>query len=260
MVNLLTVPGAFNVRDLGGILGRDNRKIIDHKLIRAGYLSDINETGNQNLLNYGVKTIIDLRSPDEVTTYPDKISSEFNYLKVPIFPDDVTASTSTLDEINTRYARDSEYGYERMLQSYRRMVIDPHAICGYHAFFQAILDHRADGGILFHCSAGKDRTGICSYLLLAVLGVNPQRNLQDYLDSNPASKDRINSRMQEAKNRQLGQCFVTSIHDLAVVSLDYIEQPLSLINYEFGGMTAFIKDEIELSDSDINAICDAFLK
>lgn len=259
MPKVLNIPGAFNIRDLGGLTGRDNQTIEYHQLIRGGFLSEIENEGLEQLQDYGVATVIDLRSPNEVAKFPDRLSADFDYFQIPIFEDDATDSTLSIDEINKLYANDDQYGYERMLKSYRKMVIEPHAINAFGNFFRRLIVASQKGGILFHCSAGKDRTGVTGYLLLAILGVDASSNFDNYLASNAASRERIAWRISEAKKAHLGACFVRSIHDLVVVKRDYLEQATSLINYEFGGIDEFVRSEIGLSDEETDALRTLFL-
>lgn len=250
MSTVLEIPGAFNYREFGGLTTADNKSIKNRRLIRGGFLSQVTEAGLLQLRDYGVRLVIDLRSPGEVEKFPDRLLPMMKYLHIPVFDDDPTDSTMSDEEYTRQFAKDKQFGYERMLRSYRKMVMDQHAIAAYRDFFKAILLCANEGTILFHCSAGKDRTGFCSYLLLYVLGVSDNTNLAFYLDSNEASKKRIQWRIGEAKKTQLGAKFVQSVKDLVVVKPDYLEQALSLINYEYGGLSAYLREQIGLSAQD----------
>lgn len=244
MMATLEIPGTFNFRDFGGISIANGQKIKSHRLIRGGYLSDITEEGLIALRDYGVRTVIDLRSPYETEKYPDRLLPMMRYLHIPILDDDPTSSTMTDSEMKKLYAHDDQFGYERMLRSYRRMIIDPHVADAYRKFFQALESYLSDGTILVHCSGGKDRTGVCSYLLLALLGTGNKENLAFYLESNEASKSRINQRLKAANNAHLGKCFLQSVQDLVVVRPQYLEQATSLINLEFGGINNYLKEVV----------------
>ncbi|WP_288530574.1 tyrosine-protein phosphatase [uncultured Secundilactobacillus sp.] len=256
----LKIPGTFNFRDFSEVNEIDGPSFKQRQLVRGGFLSAVTDSGLATLDEYGIKTVIDLRSPNETVIFPDRLSSQMRYLKIPVFDDDPTSSTMSDKEIKRLYADDDQFGYNRMLRSYRKMVIDPHAIAAYQDFFEAIITYAEKGGILFHCSAGKDRTGFCSYLLLAVLGVSEQANREFYLASNHASTDRIKWRLDQAKKEHLGRCFVQSVHDLVVVKKAYIEQAVSLINDQFGGINAYVTDTIGLTDSMIESLKQVLIK
>ncbi|KRK47254.1 tyrosine-protein phosphatase [Secundilactobacillus kimchicus] len=256
----LKIPGTFNFRDFSEVNGTDGPSLKPLQLVRGGFLSDVTDLGLATLAEYGIKTVIDLRSPNEMATFPDRLSPQMRYLKIPVFDDDPTSSTMSDKEIKRLYADDDQFGYNRMLRSYRKMVIDPHAIAAYQDFFEAIITYAEDGGILFHCSAGKDRTGFCSYLLLAVLGVSEQANMDFYLASNAASTDRIKWRLDQAKKDHLGSCFIQSVHDLVVVRRAYIEQAVSLINDQFGGIDAYVRDVVGLTESLIDSLKQVLIK
>lgn len=73
----------FNIRDLGGYKTKDGLTIQSHRLVRGGYLSELNKEDQLKLYNYGIRTIIDLRTPDEIQKYPDKYVSSTEYIKLP---------------------------------------------------------------------------------------------------------------------------------------------------------------------------------
>lgn len=95
----INLKNAFNCRDLGGYQTRSGLMVQPKQLIRSGYLSDLDNSDQQALYNYGIRTIIDFRSPLEVRKYPDHYDSRTQYLKIPILKQDLTESMTIMLKI-----------------------------------------------------------------------------------------------------------------------------------------------------------------
>lgn len=256
----IPISGGLNCRDLGGHFTRDGRTVKYHKLIRAGHLSELTPIGQQQLLDYGVTVDIDLRSSAELEKYPDLIPSGIEFIHFPCLDNDDTESTETVNELNKFYSSSPRSGYLRMLYVYRKLVINKHSQSAMHQVFAYLLAHGDEETVLFHCSAGKDRTGLTSLLILSALGVSPEDVKQDYLSTNKFLIDRLNQRVSDAKQSHLNQNFISSIRDLSTVQEDYYDQAMTLINYEFGGIDAYLRDVVQLSDTDIQRLRAIYLE
>lgn len=124
-----------------------------------------------------------------------------------------------------------------MVESYRLMVTEEHA----QAAFGQVLAYLAEteGGTIYHCSEGKDRTGLMTVFLLTVLGVDPETIRQDYLLSAPYLNDYRAKRDKEA--RENGESLVqrANLRSLGTVNNEYLDSALITIDQEYGGMEAF---------------------
>ncbi|WP_065912597.1 tyrosine-protein phosphatase [Secundilactobacillus paracollinoides] len=256
----IPISGGLNCRDLGGHVARDGRTVKYHKLIRAGHLSELTPTGQQQLLDYGVTVDIDLRSSAELEQYPDLIPAGIDFIHFPCLDNDDTESTETVNELNQFYSSSAHSGYLRMLYVYRKLVINQHSQSAMRQVFTYLLAYGNDETVLFHCSAGKDRTGLTSLLILSALGVSLADVKQDYLLTNNFLVERLNQRISDAKQAHLNQNFISSIRGLSTVNEDYFDQAMTLINYEFGGIKAYLRDIVQLSDADIRQLRDTYLE
>lgn len=159
-----------NVRDLGGLTTVDGRQVRRGALVRSDQLCRLNDSGREALLAHGVRTVIDLRTPAEAEKDPDPTWHErgVDYVLVPQQDQEFWRS---IDPARTRSERDS-------------IAIDQRAE---HIVAMArALAHAAPGGVLIHCLAGKDRTGIAVALLLGLLGVAEADIAADYALSEAA--------------------------------------------------------------------------
>jgi protein-tyrosine phosphatase len=170
-----TVEGAVNFRDLGGHSGRDGR-VRRGRLYRSATTHAITRNGLARLAgDYGLRTVIDLRSEDEIAEYgtPPYADAGVGYLHAPV----VTRGRATPPEIVARYRREMRAGSFDWTASYLRMIED-----GGDAFrrvFEALATPAALPAV-FHCIAGRDRTGVAAALLLGALGVSADDIAADY--------------------------------------------------------------------------------
>ena len=160
MMRHIEVEGSWNVRDLGGYTTADGRVTRWGRVIRAGNLYNVTTVGQQTLIDYGVKTIIDLRDMNEVGQEPDVFTESIivAYKHLPIAQDVYTADYVTLKEMYCNYCD------------------------GYQTSIGAIVGEIASSkpGVLFHCFAGKDRTGLVAALILGAVGVPDEVIAEDY--------------------------------------------------------------------------------
>lgn len=242
---LLPLKTVRNPRDLGGYTGFAGRKIKAGLLLRTGTVAAISEEDGDYLRARGVKTIIDLRSPQECRKRPDKKLAGIQNVNIPVNSRDQTKAGASLAELARQYGLDPLAGFRHMVESYRLMVTEEHA----QAAFGQVLAYLAEteGGTIYHCSEGKDRTGLVTVFLLTVLGVDPETIRQDYLLSAPYLNGYRAKRNKEA--RENGESLVqrANLRSLGTVNNEYLDSALITIDQEYGGMEAFLTRQLGVS-------------
>lgn len=173
-----------NVRDLGGIRTEDGRTIKEKRLIRSETLYKASQKDIDTLVNtYNLKTVVDFRTVLEAEQKPDpKISGVRNIFN-PIIDESVmgiTRETISLFDIPKRYVGMTIDPMEYMQNMYRDIAFGDLAKKNYSNFFNILLEQE-EGAVLWHCSAGKDRVGIGTALLLSALDVARETIIDDYL-------------------------------------------------------------------------------
>lgn len=256
---VLHLQGGFNFRELGGYLGTDDRPVRWHRLLRTAHLASLTPADCLQLQAIGVRLVIDLRSTAETQAAPDRLGPQMRYCHLPVFDDDEAESAASVAELQRRFSRDPRSGYHRMMRVYRRLVTAPQAQAAYRRLFPILLQVPCDEGIIFHCSAGKDRTGMAAIFILAALGVSSEQLLADYLLTNPASAEHIDQRVAAVKLGNGRTNFQHAVRDLASVNPDYFEQALSLIDYAYGGLTPYLRDVLGVATADRMALQRRFL-
>ena len=164
-VRRLDWAALVNARDVGGYPTTDGRSIRWGALVRSDSLSSLTPPGRHELIAYGVRTVIDLRMPMEIERAPnpfaDDRSDGIRYHNVSFIDPAVEPPSQTLT-----LAED----YQGMLRRFRAQI----------AAVITTVARSGDGGVLIHCAAGKDRTGLIVGLLLGALGVAPEVVAEDY--------------------------------------------------------------------------------
>lgn len=180
-----------NFRELGGYRSADGRTVRWGQLYRCGNLDVLKKSPSdwKKLCGLGIRSVLDLRSAGEAALHPDPALPGAESVRLcAMLHDDGSemdfspAGISRLDEEKSRY--DAQQGrvtsdFEWFSMIYCRM---PFGNPAYHRMFELLQAHQTP--LLFHCSAGKDRTGIAAMLILLALGINDQTALDDYMLTN----------------------------------------------------------------------------
>ncbi len=162
-----------NVRDLGGWPARDGRRVRFGQVFRAARLARITEADTRTLQALGVRTVVDLRGADERAKVPN-VDHGFHEVSLAIEP----SIGPRLREMAEKGEGTADEMRAMMGRAYAAYAIDWSA--QYRALFALLLsDQRVP--LLFHCTAGKDRTGFGAALILAALGVREEAIREDYL-------------------------------------------------------------------------------
>lgn len=174
---LISLEGGCNFRDLGGYETTDGRRVRQGHLYRSGVLAYFTPRDHKTLSQLGIRAICDLRRDEErlhePTKWPNATDVELLHW------DDERDHTSTSKLYGKRTSADTRAA---MLELYRGMPL------WLDLRLRGLFECVAAGGVpmLFHCSAGKDRTGLAAALLLSVLGVPRDTILADYAMTNEA--------------------------------------------------------------------------
>lgn len=183
-----------NFRDLGGLRSTDGREIIPGQLFRADDLHSLCPEDLDCLAAIPIVTVIDFRSESERLRLPDKLpASVRHYLHFPIVP-------GRLEPWNPEQGLREKGGHRFMMDIYRSLVTDLDNRLVYQEFFRRIQNPEHTP-LLFHCSAGKDRTGMAAAFILFALGVDEESILEDYLHSNICLAGKYDRQIAEKPER-----------------------------------------------------------
>lgn len=249
---LIGVTSGRNFRELGGYETLSGKKIKMHKLLRTGNLADLSPFDKQFLTDYGVKYDVDFRSKEEVYNQPDRVPDGVEYIYDPVFSEDLTNSSKSLNDLNKQAANDADFGFDHMHYAYEDMIESESAQNAYRKLFEVLLKNDGENeSVIFHCTAGKDRTGFGAMLVLSALGVPFSTIKKDYLLTNITTKDFVDSMVEHARQNGRNENVLQSIRDIQSVRPEYLDHAIKVLNDEYGGINNYLRDVMKLSSADI---------
>lgn len=238
-----------NVRDLGGFVTEDGRRIKEKRLIRSETLFKASQKDLDKLTKeYNLRTVVDFRTVLEAEQKPDPEMQGVTNIFNPIIDESVmgiTRETISILDIPKRYVGMTIEPMLYMQNMYRDIAFGDLAKKNYANFFDILLQQE-EGATLWHCSAGKDRVGIGTMLLLSALGVARETIIEDYL---------MTSYYFRYENRKLHLLIRLGVRDKKVreyilflmdVKREFIEAVFDEIE-KFGGMDKYLEEVMGLT-------------
>lgn len=244
-----------NTRDLGGMQAKDGRFIRPHRLLRSAALHKINKEDKKRLENeFNVRLILDLRTDMERLSAPDPVILQAEHIHVP------ARNASTLDllskEVDAKHLVDLlKKADETMKYLYEDLVVSQQGLKAYRQFFQLILAQE-EGSVLWHCTQGKDRTGIGAMLILSALGISKDAIYKDYLRTNEyleAEKDDLKIRLKNHPE------WIKDVDALYDARKEYLDIAYRSIEDNFGTMDNYLREGLGLDQKMIDTLQDRYL-
>lgn len=251
----LNLNSVKNARELGGIPLSGGRIVRKGLLIRAGRLSELSSEDRIALSQqWKLTEIIDLRNSAEIAEHPNQTIPGVTTHVVPIFPNGevgVTREDHGMDMIDLCICVANKYrngGARRLLEGlYPKMACNESCLKGIRHFFDILLDHRY-GAVLWHCTSGKDRTGVTAALLLLALGASWETVLEDYLQTNIQTQQQREALCQGMADRNVAPELIEEIRTIESVDPVYLETCRHLIEEKYGSMDQFFVQALGLTE------------
>ncbi|MDG4805198.1 tyrosine-protein phosphatase [Micromonospora sp. WMMD1120] len=250
--------GAPNARDLGGLVGAGGRRVRDGQLIRTPALGRLTDEDVPVLAKLGPACVLDLRAPAEIAVAPaDRLAGEPRVVRLPVHdpehPVFTYVSAVLLGHDLDAYAELARQGTAgAMAAIYRWFVTGESARAG---FAEAVrLAGRAENlPLVYHCSAGKDRTGWLTVILLTALGVDEAAIRADYLRNN-ALTESLRAVIIEAMRRRQPDLDVDAVLPVLEVRAEYLDAGYDEVRRAHGSFDAYLRDGLGLTDADVAAL------
>lgn len=256
----LAVRHAENMRELGGYKTKDGRRIAHQKLIRSAGINHIDAQDKHYLSKYGIKKVVDFRSIEERDSQPDQEIPEAKNIFLPIFPIEETKTASASPRKMMRRMQNGEDAHQQMVEVYKHFVTDDHVRGQYRKFFDLVLENSSEKeSLLFHCTAGKDRTGFAAILLLSSLDVNQTTITKDYLATNRYLKKAVEEMYQKAEKAGVPADSLNGIEDMMKAKKEYLQTSFKLIKEQYGTINNFIRDGIGVTKQEIKDLKKIYL-
>lgn len=241
----IAFEGIENARDLGGLTRPDGRRIRKDVLFRTGHLEKATDGDIRRLEEYGVSHVIDFRDLREVRDHPDRPLSGAEHHHIPalgdlhdIFakrPDDPTLTPAEL--------------HRDFITIYRVLALSPHSQTAYEEFFRVLLESEGKP-VLWHCTQGKDRTGIAGILLLIALGFEEDAAIEEYLLTNVHANRKIDAFRASGREPEK----LDFVKELELVFEENARCWLHCVQVEYGNVQNYLELVLGLGPKEIETL------
>lgn len=182
----IPMDGPQNFRDVGGFLNKRGQMIAWNRLYRADGLDRLSDRDLEWLRRLNVRTIVDLRGEAEQRMRPDVAVEGIAVYSCPMMKEEITSDAQAADH---SFARSLLTGYQTMVKSGPELIGRAAA---------TVMERLKEGAVVFHCTAGKDRTGILAAVLLLLLDAYEEDIMADYQVSHTYNERGINRMVEHS--------------------------------------------------------------
>ena len=252
-----------NIRDLGDMPCSFGMQIKEGKLMRSGNLSLATQK-DIAFLREKLSLIIDLRTEPERMESPNPFIEGVEESWIPILEDIQVGISKDQDSNQAAISMELEepdMALELMKSAYREFVASEYCRRQYARFLRSLLTER-NGAILWHCTAGKDRTGTCAALLETILGVSEENILEDYTSSRLYLKGEIEQYKQALRSQKgsLSEAESTSVEYIYGVEEGYLLTFIGEAEERYGSLHGFIREGLGITKEEEETLRSLYLE
>jgi len=239
----LNLAGASNFRDLGGYIGLDGRPVRWRKLFRSDHLATLTPADLAVLTDLGLSRAYDFRGVTERAAVPYDLAGVASH-SLPIEP---TVVQRMKDLLETGHRLTAQETVALMQETYRAFVSDN------GPRFADLFTHllASDTPLVFHCTAGKDRTGFAAALILLALGVPRPVVMQDYLLTNDLL--RMDTAPAYGVPPEVMQV-------LWRVQEDFLDAALHAVDADHGGVEKYLQTALGVGPAERKRLAELYLQ
>jgi protein-tyrosine phosphatase len=240
----VTLQGTSNFRDLGGYPAAGGKHVKWGHIYRSADISKLTDADLQALQSRHVALVCDLRGPQEYAQAPDRLPAGAKRIELPagsekIDPRLLSSGSKTIN-------RDS-----LMRAVYTNTSFFP---AKYKPMFDELLALDGRQALLFHCSAGKDRTGIGAALVLSALGVDRQTILKDYAATDVYWQVGREQSLQRMAQAGMSAQAVDAVRPMMAANPAYLAGTFAAIDKQYGSMDKYLASQMDLTPKKLAAL------
>lgn len=255
-ITRISLEGVCNTRDLGGFVTKSGKKIKEKRLMRSGQLINLTEADKKKLVEeYQLATVIDFRTNAERNDKPDPYLPGVKMINNPILEEKalgITRDTQSQNNVIVTLVQEmhkkTDFSSEKYMEDmYAGLISNPYSRSRYKIFLEILLQQEK-GAALWHCSAGKDRVGIATMLLLSALDVPRETIIADYLKINEFGAEEVEELVDRVLGNNRNEELERQVRPLFCVEESYIQSVFKQLEQESGSVEAFLEKEMGLDD------------
>ena len=261
----LSIDGLRNARQLGGYIGADGRAVKDNLLLRTERLDKLSDEAAAALAEqYAIAYVVDFRMDYERAgaddqEIPGAINEWINVYQMDMTDPENIALMKRIAELESDLEKSVAYAQTGKLASlYTEILLSEVGQRGYARFFELLLE--ADGAVLWHCTYGKDRTGVAAALLMYALGVDEETIMQEFLLTNEVYQAEIAGLEAKLKSAGYDDAVVGEAQAIVGVKGEYLTAAFEAVKEEYGSIEDYIRNQLGVSDEARNRLREKYLE
>ena len=257
-LNLSTIS---NARELGGYQTRDGKNVRKGVLLRTAALTDASQEELDSLINnYKLAAIIDMRASYELADDPEPVLDGVTQYNFKIMDEQMMAQRAAsvqdiLTDTNVNPVKRMTAILEAGVisdQMYVEFLQGDIGKAGFREFFRVLLETPEGNAVLWHCTSGKDRTGVAAMLLLGVLNVDEETIMEDFLLTNVFFETEISAMRKQLEQYIQDEAMLEEFMVAGKgVYAPYMQNAINYIKDNYGDIPGYVKAELGLTDADI---------
>lgn len=239
---LVKMEGALNFRDAGGYTTQKGKHVVTDKVFRSADISKLTEYDMEIMKQKHIYTVIDFRGTKEAAKAPDRALAGTSYLLCPAGSDSLPNAEQMTALIKQGGFLEKMYG-EASLKYFGDR---------YRPLFQKLLSLPDTSSLLFHCTGGRDRTGMANALFLYSLGVPQQVIEEDFVASNVYLQP-MHEKMFSGLTAMSGLT-VEQVKKEMELRPELIRTFFASISKEYGSVEKFMDKELGVGPKELKAL------
>lgn len=268
----LPVEGMNNFRDMGGYEAENGKMVKWGMLYRSDHIYNATDAGVAYLKKLDIHTIIDYRSDDEISKYPNKAVDDTikTYQLDPVaHAAELSAqftSSKDKEDINliNKIIEQKEDGTlinqaDVVLEQYRTFANKEKSKEAFGEMLRITANPNAPA-VLQHCRGGKDRTGFGAMLVLGILGVKKDDLVKDYMLTEENRKERNRVKMEGYKKLTDDKEVLDHLYSFIDTRSEFIAASIDTITQKYGSIEKYVMEELGITCDMIDTMKDMYLE
>lgn len=235
--------GVHNFRDFGGYAA-GGRKLVTGRLFRSANYALASDADLAKLSGMGIAAIVDLRRPEERARQPSRRWAGFSGVVIENHDDDEGADHESWDGFMAQWDLTPEHFRTYILGYYDRAPFMPRLLDLYAQYFETLAS--VEGGVVVHCAAGKDRTGLIVALTHELAGVHRDDIIEDYLLTNDSKRfETYGAQWAQVIGEQRGRApSLETMKYIMGCQPEFLERSFAAIEARHGGVEQYLSDAL----------------
>lgn len=260
---LIELDGTQNTRDQGGMETVTGQRVRARKLFRSDKLDALTDEDIRILTEEcDVRTVIDLRTDVEQKASPDPIDRMpgVEFVNLPVLAGAAVGLTHehSLHSLFDEFRKMKADPIGVVSKTYPLMLMGEAGIAAFKGFFDVLLEQE-EGAVLWHCTEGKDRTGMASLLILFVLGVPPETIMQDYLATNLFARKKLKRVAHDLEKVHLADKSDEALLALLCAHEEYIQAAMKAVEEKYGTLDDYLTEVLDLTPAKRAKLAEKYL-